>query len=125
GFIQVGDLGLLGEDGWLQVVGRLKEMIITGGENVFPSEIERELAAIDGIAEAVAFGVPDSHWGERVEAAVRPTAEGSIDPDALRESLGAVLAGYKIPKRIHVVEQIPLTGSSKPDRAALVREYSS
>jgi fatty-acyl-CoA synthase len=125
GFIQLGDLGRFDDEGCLQVVGRLKEMIITGGENVFPIEVERELWALDGVAEAVVFGVPDDHWGERVEAAVRPAAEGTVDPEAVRAALRGVLAGYKIPKRIHVVEQIPLTGSNKPDRIALAREFSS
>jgi acyl-CoA synthetase (AMP-forming)/AMP-acid ligase II len=125
GFIQVGDLGRFDDDGWLHVVGRLKEMIITGGENVFPSEVERELSAVPGVAEAVVFGVPDPHWGERVEAVVRPSAEGALDPDVVRTSLRDVLAGYKIPKRVHLVNEIPLTGANKVDRAALTRAYSN
>ena len=99
GFIVLGDLGYLDDDNWLYVSGRKKEMMITGGENVFPIEIETALTAQPGVAEAVAFGVPDDYWGERVEAVVTPRPGAILDGEALRVAVRDALAGYKVPLR--------------------------
>lgn len=125
GFIDLGDLGKFDKTGWLYISGRSKEMILSGGENIFPIEVENAINAEPGVVEVVAFGVQDDHWGERVEAVVT-AAEGTVlDPEALRNSVRDRLAGYKIPKRIHVVDSIPLTPNNKPDRRALILQYST
>lgn len=123
GFIRLGDLGHLSEDGWLTVAGRLKEMIITGGENVFPAEVEAAMAGVAGVAEVVVFGVADDRWGERVEAAVRLIDGAALDLAATRTQLRSRIAPYKVPKRIHVVDRIPLTANNKPDRRALAKNH--
>lgn len=123
GFIMLGDLGRFDETGWLHIVGRTKEMIISGGENVYPSEVERAINALDGIREVVVFGVADEYWGERVEAVVTIVPGSPVDPDDLRQQLRDHLAGYKIPKRIHIIDQIPLTPNNKPDRRTLTALY--
>lgn len=120
GFIRLGDVGHLTHDGWLHISGRLKEMVITGGENVFPLEVEQALTRADGVAQAVAFGVPDDHWGERVEAAVVLQDGATLDATATRAWLKTQLAGYKVPKRIHVLGALPLTPNGKPDRRRLI-----
>ena len=124
GFIDLGDLGLREPDGWLRIVGRSKEMIITGGENVFPIEVEQAISADPTVGEVVVFGVPDDHWGERVEAVVTAGAGGSPDPEQIRAGLRGRLGGYKVPKRVHVVTAIPLTPNNKPDRRALSRRFA-
>lgn len=123
GFIRLGDLGRFTDDGWLVLEGRLKEMIVTGGENVFPAEVEAALADIDGVEQVVAFGVADDYWGERVEAAVRLASGAVLEDEAWRSQLRTRLAGYKIPHRLHVVDVIPLTPNNKPDRVALRQKH--
>jgi fatty-acyl-CoA synthase len=125
GFIMLGDLGRFDETGWLHIVGRTKEMIISGGENVYPSEVERAINGLASVREVVVFGVADEYWGERVEAVVTAAPGTSPDPDDLRRQLRDHLAGYKIPKRIHIIDQIPLTPNNKPDRRALTASYSA
>lgn len=124
GFITLGDLGFFDADGWLFVSGRKKEMIITGGENVFPIEIEAALTAQPGVAEAVAFGLSDPYWGERIEAVVTARPGIQLDGDALRSAIRAVLAGFKVPKKVHIVDKIPVTANAKPDRRALKEQYT-
>jgi acyl-CoA synthetase (AMP-forming)/AMP-acid ligase II len=124
GYIRLGDVGRFDETGWLHVSGRLKEMIITGGENVFPVEVEQALNELPGVVQAVAFGLPDDYWGERVEAAVTVRPGEGVTADALRASVRESLAGYKVPKRIHVVDALPLTPNNKPDRRALQERFA-
>ena len=120
----LGDLGYIDVDGWLFVSGRKKEMIITGGENVFPIEIETALTAQPGVSEAVAFGLPDTYWGERIEAVVTAKPGAQLDGDALRGAIRTVLAGFKVPKQVHIVDKIPVTANAKPDRRALKEQYT-
>ena len=119
GFIRVGDLGTLRADGWLTLAGRRKEMIITGGENVFPAEVERVLHQHPEVADVAVFSVPDGYWGERVEAAVVLRPGARLHPEELRHFARGLLAGYKIPKRVHRLAALPLTAVHKVDRRAL------
>ena len=127
GYIRLGDIGYFDETGWLFVSGRLKEMIITGGENVFPIEVEQALAELPSVVQAAAFGVPDEYWGERVEAVmmVAPGAAAALTGAGLRDAVRGRLAGYKVPKRVHVVDSLPLTPNNKVDRAALRARYQA
>ncbi|MER7007884.1 class I adenylate-forming enzyme family protein [Dactylosporangium sp. NPDC000555] len=119
GGIRSGDLGLLDPDGFLHLRGRSKDLVITGGENVFPAEVEDALCAHPAIAAAAVFGRLDPEWGERVEAALVPVPGSAIDVDEVRRFCRERLAGYKVPKVFHVMDQLPLTATMKVDRRRL------
>jgi fatty-acyl-CoA synthase len=119
GGIRSGDLGRLDAGGFLHLRGRSKDLVITGGENVFPAEVEDVLSQHPAIAEAAVFGTADPDWGERVEAALVPVAGGGIDVEEVRRFCRERLAGYKVPKVFHVLPGLPLTATMKVDRRAL------
>ncbi|MGE5156286.1 MAG: class I adenylate-forming enzyme family protein [Betaproteobacteria bacterium] len=117
GGVRSGDLGWLDDDGYLHLAGRAKDMVITGGENVYPVEVEDVLAAFPGVLQSAVFGRPDELWGERIEAAVVCTA--ALDIGALTTFCRERLAGYKVPRRFHVVSELPLTAAMKVDKRRL------
>ncbi|MHA3702146.1 class I adenylate-forming enzyme family protein [Jatrophihabitans sp. YIM 134969] len=112
-----GDLGDLDDDGRLFLRGRDGDLVITGGVNVYPAEVERALAELPGVEAVVVFGVPDERWGEQVRAVV----EGSVTPEAVGAWAVERLAAPKRPKRVTVVAALPRTHSGKPDRRAAQR----
>jgi fatty-acyl-CoA synthase len=114
--IRTGDVGWFAADGWLHLSGRSKEVIITGGENVFPTEVEKVLLRHPGVHDLIVYGVPDEHWGERVEVGIVPHPGRTVDLDDLRAFARKSLAGYKLPKTMRVLAEVPLTGAHKPDR---------
>jgi acyl-CoA synthetase (AMP-forming)/AMP-acid ligase II len=118
---RTGDVGWFAPDGWLHLSGRRKEMIITGGENVFPNEVEGVLLEHPGIRELIVYGMPDEHWGERVEVGIVPEPGRTVQLEELRLFARTSLAGYKLPKTMRLLEKIPLTGAHKPDRNAARR----
>ena len=113
GWLCTGDLGTMDDRGYVQVTGRLKDMIISGGENVFPREIEDILQEHPGIAEAAVLGIPDPRWGEQVVACVRLIPGGPPDVDGWARFLRERLTGHKVPKRWFIVNNLPLTQSGK------------
>lgn len=113
--VHIGDLGRF-EDGWLHIVGRSKEMIVSGGENVFPAEVEQVLSGHPDVAQVLAYGVPDEFWGERVEITVVPQPGAAPELDALRAFGRSALAGYKLPRGMRTVDALPVTANNKPDR---------
>ncbi|MCZ2815957.1 long-chain-fatty-acid--CoA ligase [Modestobacter sp. VKM Ac-2984] len=104
GWLRTGDVVEVDDDGFVRIVDRIKELIITGGFNVYPSEVEDVLKAVDGITDAAVVGLPGKN-GEEVVAAV--VLERDLDLDAVRESIRASLAGYKVPQRIVAVDDLP------------------
>lgn len=120
GWLRTGDLARSEADGAFAICGRRKEMYISGGENVFPGEVEAVLAGYPGVAEAVVLGVPDERWGEvgRAYIVVRPDSRAS-EADILSHARSC-LAGYKVPKSVVFVREIPKLASGKPDRRSLV-----
>ena len=116
--IRSGDLGWAEEDGWLHISGRSKDMIVTGGENVFPTEVEAVLRRHPAVGDLIVFGVPCAQWGERIEVAVVPAEAREPTLEDLVSYGRATLAGYKLPKRMHVIDAVPLTANQKPDRRA-------
>ncbi len=120
GWFHTGDIGRL-DDGHLYVVDRLKDMFISGGENVYPAEVENAITSHPDVAEVAVVGVPDARWGEVGRAFVRPRSGAVLDATALREFLLPRLAKYKIPVHVDVVAELPRTGSGKVLKPALRR----
>jgi long-chain acyl-CoA synthetase len=114
GWYRTGDAGYLDADGYLFVVDRIKDMIISGGENVYSVEVERALLAHPDVVEAAVFGLPDERWGEAVSAVVTVRERSAVDADALIEHCRAHIAGYKIPRSIAIAaEPLPKSGAGK------------
>ncbi|MBK9180800.1 MAG: amino acid adenylation domain-containing protein [Acidimicrobiales bacterium] len=119
GWLRTGDLGRLDADGYLTVVGRMKEIINRGGESLAPAEIEAALVAHPAVRDAVAFPVPDRRLGEQVGAAVVLVEGAATTELGLREHVAGLLAPSKVPRRIAVVEHLERTPTGKPRRAGL------
>ncbi len=118
-----GDMGFLDEDGYLRLTGRARELIIRGGVNISPVEIDNVLAALPGVAEAATIGVPDPIYGEEVVAYVMPAPGAAVTAGALRALCAARLPAAKAPKRIHLCASLPKTDRGKLDRKALVEAW--
>ncbi len=113
-----GDMATIDADGTVHLLGRGSMCINTGGEKVYPEEVEAVLKGHDAVADAVVIGVPDSQWGERVVAIVAPQRVG--EPPALelvQQHCRAHLAGYKLPRALHIVDEVVRTPAGKPDYA--------
>jgi acyl-CoA synthetase (AMP-forming)/AMP-acid ligase II len=127
GWFRTGDQGMLDANGYLTLVGRLKELINRGGEKISPREIDEVLLSHPAIAEAVCFGVPHQTWGEEVEAVVvlRPVDGGpkTTEPELLAYCKER-LADYKRPKQIHIADTIPRTATGKIQRRVVAEAYS-
>ena len=116
GAFSVGDLGWLDEDDYLYLTGRMHDTIISGGVNVYPQEVEAVLASHPAVLEAMVYGAPHPEWGQQVAARVVPAPGAPLDPERLREWARARLAGYKCPRRIELVAELPRTPTGKIKR---------
>ncbi|WP_037196775.1 MULTISPECIES: class I adenylate-forming enzyme family protein [unclassified Rhodococcus (in: high G+C Gram-positive bacteria)] len=119
GWLHTGDVGHLDPEGYLTLVGRSKDMIIRGGENIYPKEIEDVLAGDPSVLEAAVIGVPDTIWGEVVVAYVQPTPGSTVDPAALQALCARKLSRYKRPTALDVVDTIAKNAVGKIDKVAL------
>jgi fatty-acyl-CoA synthase len=119
GWLRTGDLATRGADGDYRICGRRKEMFISGGENVYPGEVEAALVAHPAVAAVSVIGVPDPKWGEVGRAFVVPRAGRQVDADALLGWVRTRLAGYKVPRHVTLLPELPTLGSGKVDRGAL------
>ena len=119
GWLHTGDLGSMDERGYLRITGRLKDLIIRGGENIYPREIEDALFEHPAVAEAAVVGLPDAKWGELVAAFVRPSTREPPSEDELRSYLRERLAPHKTPERWIFVDDFPLTASGKVQKFLL------
>ena len=115
GWLQTGDLGRLDEDGYLYVTGRVKNLIIAGGFNIYPEEIEARLAEDPTVREALVLGVPDERLGE-VPVALVEAFDGATDPDGVLQRVNERLVAYKRPRRLFVIPELPRVANGKPDR---------
>ena len=123
GWYRTGDLGYLDDEGYLFVTGRKKEMINRGGSKIAPTEIDEVLRTHPAVADAAAFGIPDSRLGEEVAAAVVLREEAALDARALRRWTAGRLSPHKIPRRIRFVDEIPRTATGKVQCGALSRRF--
>jgi acyl-CoA synthetase (AMP-forming)/AMP-acid ligase II len=127
GWLHTGDIGYLDDDGYVYVVDRKKDMIVTGGENVYSSEVEAALYRSRDVLECAVIGVPDERWGEAVNAFVVRSAEAIGSDDDVRERIhdtaGDYLAAYKMPKAIAFVDQLPKSPTGKIQKAVLREKY--
>lgn len=113
GWFHTGDLGRVDEDGFLFVTDRLKDMFVSGGENVYPAEVEAVLTSAPDIAAVSVIGIPHQKWGEAPHAFVVPRGDAEVTPESLMSFLDGKLARYKIPRTVTVVEDLPRTASGK------------
>lgn len=125
GWFKTGDLGRIDPNGYLFIDGRAKDLVISGGYNVSPGEVEAELDAVEGIAESAVFGVPHPDFGEGVAAAVVMRPGAQLSEAVLVEAVKGRLAGYKIPKRIIFVGELPRNAMGKVQKNALRSAYAS
>ena len=123
GYFITGDLGRVDADGYVHIVGRAKDLIISGGFNVYPKEIESEIDAIDGVLESAVIGVPHPDFGEGVTARRRPAPGAALTEAAILAALGGRLAKFKAPKRVVFVDALPRNAMGKVQKAALREAY--
>jgi fatty-acyl-CoA synthase len=123
GWLHTGDLARRDAEGYYFIVGRLKDVIISGGENIYPAEVESVLAAHPAVAEVALIGVPDDQWGEAPRALVVPKPGQQLRPDDLIAFGGERLARYKLPKRVALVESLPRTAAGKIDKELLKKQH--
>ena len=103
----------------LYLVDRKKDVVISGGENVYSPEVEDAVSSLDGVAACAVIGVPDERWGEAVCAVVVPNAGATLTLQAVQEHVRSRLAGYKVPRRLVVVDELPVLASGKVDKKRL------
>jgi fatty-acyl-CoA synthase len=125
GWLYTGDIGRLDEHGYLFLLDRLNDMIITGGMNVYSAEVESVVQTCSGVEQVGVVGLPDDDWGERVVAFVVPAAGGGGGIEEIRATCRAHLASYKCPKEIHLVDELPVTAYGKVDKKLLRQRQAS
>jgi acyl-CoA synthetase (AMP-forming)/AMP-acid ligase II len=113
GWMHTGDGGYMDERGYVFIVDRIKDMIVSGGENVYSAEVENALARHPAVASCAVIGVPDPEWGERVHAVVVLAPGASAEADELREHCARHIARYKAPRSVEFVDALPLSGAGK------------
>ncbi|MDY6833065.1 MAG: AMP-binding protein, partial [Thermodesulfobacteriota bacterium] len=123
GWFKGGDLGYIDEDGEVRLVDRKKECINTGGEKVFPMEVEEVLHRHPAVDDVCIIGVPDEEWGHTVRAVIKPVAGTTPDPADILAFCKGKLAGYKIPKSVVLVDELPLSPVGKMLRAKIRELY--
>ena len=124
GWLYTGDIGRMDEDGFLIIMDRKKDLIISGGFNIFPSELEDVALMIDGVADAIAVGVPDDRRGEVPALFIQPREGAQIDLKQVEAFFYEKLSRFKVPKQYYLIDQIPRTKNNKPDRKTLKKNLS-
>jgi malonyl-CoA/methylmalonyl-CoA synthetase len=125
GYFVTGDVGKFDGDGYLWIVGRSKDLIISGGFNVYPKEIESVLDEMDGVAESAVIGVPHPDYGEAVVAIVVGKPGARLSADAMIAALKRKIANFKVPKRIVFVDELPRNAMAKVQKKALREQYGA
>jgi malonyl-CoA/methylmalonyl-CoA synthetase len=125
GFFKTGDVGKVDANGYVTIVGRSKDLIISGGYNVYPAEIEGYINALPGVAESAVVGVPDADFGEVGVAVVIAKPGANLDAVAIIATLKATLANFKIPKSCYVVSELPRNAMGKVQKNLLRNQYQT
>jgi acyl-CoA synthetase (AMP-forming)/AMP-acid ligase II len=125
GWLATGDVGKMDDDGYLFIVGRQKDVIISGGFNVYPSEVEAAISSIDGVLEVAVVGLPHDDWGELVAAFVVSTPGARLSREDVEVATRRRLSGYKCPRRIEIVSDLPKNPSGKIQKRELVRRVTA
>ncbi|MGW8379367.1 long-chain fatty acid--CoA ligase [Streptomyces sp. ODS28] len=125
GWLRTGDAARTDADGYVTLVDRLKDMIISGGENIYPAEVEAAVLGLPGVAECAVIGVPDARWGQVARAVVVPEEGAAPDAEVLLSSLAGRLAKYKIPKSVVFADALPRTASGKLRKPLLRERYGT
>ncbi len=123
GFVTVGDIGWLDGDGYLFVTDRRNDLVISGGVNIYPAEIEMQLIAMPGVADCAVFGIPDPEFGQALVAAVQPVKGAAVSGDGIRAFLSPRLANFKIPKFIQIHDELPREDTGKIFKRRLRDEF--
>jgi long-chain acyl-CoA synthetase len=124
GWLRTGDAGYMDADNFIYVVDRVKDMIISGGENVYSAEVENALASLPGVAECAVIGVPDDKWGERVHAIVRLAEDVSVSEAAVISHCKTLIADFKCPRSVEFrTDRLPLSAQGKILKTELRKPY--
>jgi malonyl-CoA/methylmalonyl-CoA synthetase len=123
GYFKTGDVGRIDHGGYVTIVGRSTDLIISGGYNVYPAEIEATINAMDGVAESAVVGVPDADFGEVGVAVVIAKPGACVEPENILSTLKTMLANFKIPKRCYVVAELPRNAMGKVQKNLLRAQY--
>jgi long-chain acyl-CoA synthetase len=123
GLLTLGDVGYLDRDGFLYLCGRANDMVISGGVNIYPAEIEAELHKMDGVADCAVFGIPDEEFGEKLCAVVQPAPGADLTPAQVQAHLRALVAGYKVPRQVEFRSDLPREDSGKIFKRKLREPY--
>ena len=123
GWVRTGDAAYMDDDGYVYIQDRIKDMIITGGENVYPAEVESAIYGHPDVAEVAVIGVPDARWGEAVKACVVPREGHGVDPESVIAWARQRIAGFKVPKSVDIIPALPRNPTGKIMRRALREPY--
>jgi malonyl-CoA/methylmalonyl-CoA synthetase len=123
GYFKTGDVGRFDENGYLSIVGRSKDLIISGGYNVYPKEIESVIDEMPGVLESAVIGITHPDFGEAVTAVVVPRDGALLSEAAIIESLKQKIANFKVPKRVHVVDELPRNTMGKVQKNLLRERF--
>jgi len=113
GWMHTGDGGYMDEEGFVYIVDRIKDMIVTGGENVYSVEVENAVAKHAAVMQCAVIGIPDDQWGELVHACVVPYSGASVTLDELQQHCKSMIANYKVPRSLEIMESLPMSGAGK------------
>jgi malonyl-CoA/methylmalonyl-CoA synthetase len=125
GFFITGDISLIEPDGYVRIVGRAKDMIISGGFNVYPKEIEEVIDRLPGVGESAVIGLKHSDFGEGVAAVIARSSDGEVNETAVIEACKQKLAGYKTPKAVFIVDALPRNAMGKVQKNQLRERYAA
>jgi long-chain acyl-CoA synthetase len=125
GYVTVGDIGYLDDEGYLYVCDRRTDLVLSGGVNIYPAEIEQVLIGMPGVADCAVFGIPDAEFGQSLVAAVQPHGEASLTAQQVREFLASRLANFKVPRIVEFRDTLPREDTGKIFKRRLQEEYAA
>jgi acyl-CoA synthetase (AMP-forming)/AMP-acid ligase II len=123
GWMHTGDAAYMDDDGYVYIVDRIKDMIISGGENVYSTEVENAISGHPAVASCAVIGVPDPKWGERVHAVIVLRPSSTADAEKIRDHCRSLIAGYKVPRSCEFVDVLPVSPAGKVLKHELRKPY--